>query len=166
MPDQHFSASAGTRYRSGDVRALRILLPLCLTPTQPALLGRGISAGDIRIEHPYATPASGGAGSVYLAQLRNLGGRPERLLGASTPVAERVELQSGRDGGGTLRRFDAVAAIDVEPGADLRMLPGKGARLQLVGLKRALRDGDSFALALQFERAGRVETLVHVQQPR
>ena len=39
-------------------------------------------------------------------------------------------------------------------------------RLLLVGLKRALRDVDSFALALQFERSGRVEALVHVQQPR
>lgn len=164
MPQTDLSNS-GTRYRSGDVRALRILLPLCLTPTRPALLGRGLSAGAVRIEHPFATPSSGGAGAVYLAQLCNSGARTERLLGASTPVAERILLQlSVRDG--ALQRRQTVAAIELAPGAELRMLPGRGTRLQLAGLKRALRDGDSFDLTLRFENAGVVHTQVLVQQQR
>lgn len=164
MPRTHIS-DPGTRYRSGDVRALRILLPLCLAPTRPALLGRGLSAGGVRIEHPFATPASGGTGAVYLAQLRNIGDRAERLLGASTPVAARVLLQlSVRDG--APQRRQTVDAIELAPGADLRMLPGRGTRLQLVGLERALRDGDGFDLVLRFDHAGIVHTRVLVQQQR
>lgn len=164
MPDPIVSHStAAQRLRSGDRRALRILLPLCLTPTRPALLGRGVSAGDLRIEHPFATPADGGAASIYLAQVRNAGARAERLLGAETPLAARVELQA-RPGG--VRTFEAAGAIALEPGADLRMLPGLGPRLRAVGLKRALRDGDAFALTLHFERAGAVCVQVAVQQQR
>lgn len=160
-PDSPLYAPA-TRLRSGDRHALRILLPLCLTPTRPALLGRGVNAGDLRIEHPYATPATGGAASVYLAQVRNLGTRTERLTAAATPVGERVELQRHRGA----RSFERAAALALEPGADLRMLPGTGARLRVVGLKRALREGDAFALTLHFERAGAVTVQVLVQQPR
>lgn len=164
MPQTDLSDS-GPRYRSGDVRALRILLPLCLTPTRPALLGRGLSAGAVRIEHPFATPTGGGAGAVNLAQLCNVGDRAERLLGASTTVAERILLQlSVRDG--ALQRRQTVAALELAPGAVLRMLPGRGTRLQLAGLKRALRDGDTFDLTLRFEQAGVVHTQVLVQRQR
>lgn len=164
MPRTDLSDSRA-RWRSGDVRALRILLPLCLTPTHPALLGRGSSAGDVRIEHPFAAPSGGGTGTVYLAQLSNVGTRPERLLGASTPVAEHVLLQlSMRDG--AQQRRQTVSAFDLAPGAELRMLPGRGTHLRLAGLKRALRDGDVFDLALRFERAGVVDVRVVVQQQR
>ena len=166
MIHRDVTACASASYRSGDVRALRILLPLCLTPTRPALLGRGFGAGAIRIEHPFATPASGGAAPLYLAQLRNLGDRPERLLGAKTPVAERISMQAGREGERAARRYEPVTWLDVDPGADLRMLPGFGPRLLLVGLKRALRDGDEFALTLHFDNAGAIDTRVLVQQAR
>lgn len=166
MTIRNVPVSTGVRYRSGDVRALRILLPLCLTPTHPELLGRGFGAGSIRIEHPFSTPSSGGIGAVYLAQLRNLGDRPDRLLGAATPVAERVTMQSGREGRRTARRYGSVPWLDLDPGADLRMLPGGSARLLLAGLKRALRDGDDFAFTLHFQHAGSVDTRVLVQQGR
>ena len=164
MPDPIvLSPIPAQRLRSGDRRALRILLPLCLTPTRPALLGRGVSVGEQRIEHPFATPSSGAAAHLYLAEWRNAGTRAERLLGAETPLAARVELQA-RPGGA--RSFETVAAIALEPGAELRMLPGHGPRLRALGLKRALRDGDTFALTLHFERAGAVSVQVQVQQQR
>lgn len=164
MPDPDvFPSFPAQRLRSGDRHALRILLPLCLTPTRPALLGRGVSAGDLRIEHPFATPASGATAYLYLAQLCNAGTRAERLLGAETPLAARVELQVRP---GSARGFQAAEAIAIEPGAELRMLPGPGPRLRALGLKRALRDGDAFAMTLHFERAGAVRVQVHVQQQR
>lgn len=51
------------------------------------------SVGGLRIDHPYATPSVPGSanGAVYLRSIRNGGGVSDRLVSASTTVAERVE---------------------------------------------------------------------------
>lgn len=151
--------------RFAAVRALR-LLPLCLALVSPALLAHDTGAGDVRIEHPFATPAAAGDGAAYLKRLRNVGKQGERLLGATTPVASRVELLAVGSDANAAPQMRPVAALDLAPGSDLQMRPGRGAQLRLVGLKQPLRDGDTFSLTLEFERAGRVEVKVYVQTPR
>ncbi len=151
---------------AGTIRVARWLLSFCLVASSPALVAHDTSAGDVRIEHPFATPAAGGTGSAYLKRLHNAGKQAERLLGASTPMATRVELQvEGSDADGAMR-MRAVSEVLLVPGAELRMRPGRGARLQLLGLRQALREGDTFPLTLVFERSGKVEVKVYVQTPR
>jgi len=151
---------------SGRARGVQRLLPLRLLVSSTALLARDFSAGDVRIEHPFATPSATATGSAYLKRLQNVGKQPERLLRASTPVATRVELQAERADADGVMRMQAVPDIVLAPGGELKMRPGRGAQLQLLGLKRALKDGDTFAMTLEFERGGKVEVKVYVQTPR
>jgi len=119
------------------------------------------------IDHPYATPTQSGAttASAYFRGIRNRGQQSERLLGASTPLAERVILQrSGPpETGEPLRNVDA---IDL-PARNTVQLRHTGAyHLVLVGLRQPLKEGDRFDLTLVFERAGLHTVKVWVQTPR
>jgi copper(I)-binding protein len=119
-------------------------------------------AGNVRIQHPYAVPnaASATEAAAFIATLENTGKQPDRLLRASSPRAGRIELRQ-LDGG--VPR--PVAAIELPPGEPLKMRPGRGYMLQLLELKQPLKLGEQFALMLEFERGGKAEVRVDVQQP-
>jgi copper(I)-binding protein len=99
-----------------------------------------------------------GAGSdpagAYVV-IDNAGGS-DTLLGASSPAAERVELQE-REGvtdtdAGELVVVDEMSIQGYE---ETRLQPG-GSQILLSGLVRPLAAGDSVELTLDFERAGSV----------
>ncbi len=54
-----------------------------------------------------------------------------------------------------------VEAIPVAAGGTVTLAPG-GLHMMLIGLRQALKPGDSFPLTLRFEKAGPVETTVKV----
>jgi copper(I)-binding protein len=148
------------------LRHLFIVALAALALGEPA--AHGASLGDIEITHPYATPSVPGAatGAAYFAALGNTGTRPDKLLRATTPVAATVELHSMIVDAQGVMRMREIDGIDLAPKATIRMQPGMGFHLMLVGLKQPLKEGDSFPMSLQFERAGKVEVKVVVQRPR
>lgn len=112
------------------------------------------AAAQVKVEGAWARPTVPGqpVGGGYLT-LRSVGA--DRLLGGSTPVAERVELHSMVMTGNVMkmRQLDALALpagqrVKLEPGAQ---------HLMLVGLKAPLKVGDKLPLTLKFERAGEVK---------
>lgn len=126
----------------------------------------GFTHGGLTLDHPYGLPGERGA-AVHLRALRNTAGLADRLLGASTPAAGRVELQA-------LTRVNdadqvrAVAAIELAPASSVPMRHDArpGFRLWLEPLRQPLRAGDRFELTLRFDRAGEVTVRVDVQAPR
>ncbi|EGJ11428.1 copper chaperone PCu(A)C [Rubrivivax benzoatilyticus] len=128
----------------------------------------GTRAGDLVVDHPYATPTPAGltTGAVYFRVIENRGHATDRLLGATTPRAARVEIhRSTMDG--NVMRMRAIEALDLPAGASVRLRHGEaGAHLMLFGLSGPLRDGERFPLTLRFEHAGNMEANVWVQTPR
>jgi copper(I)-binding protein len=126
-------------------------------------------AGDLRIDHPYATPSRPGmnTGAVYFRAIKNQGTEPDRLLSARTPAAASVELHR-MEMTGDVMRMRAVPAIELPANTELRLRHGtpNGHHLMLLGLKAPLKDGDRFAVTLTFQRAGEREVMVWVQTPR
>lgn len=144
-----------------------------------AVLSAGVAqahdfkAGNLRIDHPYATPSRPGlsTGAVYFRHIRNTGKTPDRLLSASTPVAGRVEIhrmQLVHGAQGEVMQMRAVPALDLPAGATVAMKHGStdGHHLMLLDLKAPLKDGDRFPVTLTFEKAGVREVKVWVQTPR
>jgi periplasmic copper chaperone A len=128
----------------------------------------GGKAGDIEIKHPYATPTPAGAvnGAAYIATLQNTGKQPDRLLRASSPVAARAEIHTmSMDSAGVMRMREA-GEIALAPGTTIKMRPGDGYHVMLMGLKQPLKEGDSFPMTLEFERGGKTEVKVVVQVPK
>lgn len=93
----------------------------------------------------------------------NKSSEADRLVGASSPAAERVELHRMEVDAQGVMRMREVEAIELPPGATVVMKPGEGYHLMLLGLRQALRDSDSVPLKLRFERGGEVEVELAVQ---
>lgn len=127
----------------------------------------GGRAGDVLIDHPYATPTAPGelVGSVYFRALKNTGPVADRLLEARTPLAKTVQIQRSTPDRSVLH-MQAMAALDIPAGVELRLRHGGDTHLALMGLVKPLRVGDRFSLTLRFERGGEREVTVWVQQPR
>jgi len=83
------------------------------------------------------------------------------LLSATTAVAAAVQMHTMAMDGDvmTMREVDAV---DLGAGQTVEFKPG-GFHLMLMGLKAPLKLGDKFPMTLRFEKAGKVEVMVHVQ---
>jgi hypothetical protein len=139
--------------------------PLAAVLVAAAAFAHGSTIGDIEIGHPYATPSLPGTtnGAAYFAMLENTGNNADRLLRASTPTATRVELHTMAVDAQGVMRMREVDGIALAPHAKIRMRPGSGLHLMLVGLKEPLKDGARFPMTLEFERAGKVEVTVVVQ---
>ena len=118
---------------------------------------------DLEVDHPFATATVRGAptGAVYFT-LANRGRSADRLLGASTPRAKRVELHA-MSMTGDIMRMREVDSIEANPGHPVKMEPGSANHLMLVGLAAPLKAGERFPLTLRFEKAGALQVEVLVQ---
>lgn len=125
----------------------------------------GSWVGEVLVDHPYAPPTAPGAREavVHFRALANRGRQAERLLGARCEAAEQVVfLRRGAAG----EAPQAVPALELPAGGELRTRHDGDTWLALRGLRGPLRDGERFPLWLRFERAGEHEVNVWVQQPR
>jgi len=121
-------------------------------------------AGTLHIQQPWSRPtvATVPVGVVYV-DLKNDGDTLERLLSASSDMAERVELhESVMDG--QMMRMRPISAVEIAPMRTVQLKPG-GLHIMLMGLKQPLVQGQTFALNLVFERAGAVTVKVLVRDP-
>jgi copper(I)-binding protein len=105
-----------------------------------------------------ATASSQKVGGAFLTLTDS--GAPDRLLSASTPAAEMVELHQTVSDGGVMKMVP-VAALDLVPGQPVELKPG-GYHLMLMGLKQRLDVGATFPLTLTFAKAPPVTVTVTV----
>ncbi len=119
------------------------------------------SSGGITVSSVWARATPGGAktGAVYLT-VENKGAAEDKLVGASTPVADKAQLHSMTMDNGVMK-MRPLAALAVAPGGTATLEPG-GNHMMLMGLHEPLKQGDSFPLTLEFEKAGTVEVQVIV----
>ena len=122
-----------------------------------------IKAGDLAIDKPWsrATPAGAKVAAGYMT-ITNKGSAADRLVGASTSAAGKVEVHemAMKDGVATMRPLAGGLAID--PGKTVTLAPG-GYHLMLMDLKAPLTQGEKLPLTLEFEKAGKVDVTLDVQ---
>jgi periplasmic copper chaperone A len=144
--------------------ALLFLLGVVLTP---ALTGLSVPAraadasSGIVVSHPWSSATPGHiANGVAFLTVTNHGAEADRLVGASTPVADKAELHTHlmEDG---IMKMRPVEAIDIAPGATVELKPG-GLHVMLLGLKAPLTEGQTYPLTLTFAKAGTVTVEVAV----
>ena len=117
--------------------------------------------GNLEIEHPWAraTPPGASVGGGF-ATVRNAGVEPDKLIGASSPAADHVELHvMSMDNG--IMRMRQVPSFAVPARGELTLKPG-GKHLMFLGLKRPLKPGEKVPVKLRFERAGEVQVQLEV----
>jgi periplasmic copper chaperone A len=126
-----------------------------------ALSAYAQTQGTIVVEQAWAraTPNGAKTGAVYMTLL-NKGTTDDRLLGASTPMAEEVQFHAEANENGMMK-MRRLASITVSPGAAITLKPG-ATHAMMIGLKGPLKEGQSFPLTLRFERAGEIRIPVPI----
>lgn len=139
----------------------RLSLALLLTAV-PAMadheqVGHDHGHGAIQIGRPWApaTPPAAQVGAGYAA-ITNEGDSSDRLLGAETPVAGRVELHLMSHENGLMTMRPQPDGAELPVGGTLELQPG-GLHLMLLDLIRPLQAGETFPITLKFQQAGRIE---------
>lgn len=112
---------------------------------------------SLEIVHPWCweTEAATKTVAVYMT-VRNSSRRGDRLVRATASIADKAELRA--PGTGT-----PVRSFDAKPGGEL-ILKRDGPHILLTGVKRQLGAYDAFVMTLTFERAGKVEVEVAVEE--
>ena len=118
---------------------------------------------QVSIENPWSRATAPGAkvGAGYFT-IRNQSATPDRLVGASSPAAARVETHVVEKQGEILRMRE-VKGYEVPAKGSFELKPG-GAHLMLVDLKAPLKEGDKVPLTLKFEKAGEVAVQLRVER--
>jgi len=119
--------------------------------------------GDLTIEHPWARATIGQVpnGAAYMT-ITTHGRETDRLLAVECSVAKRAALHTHLMEGGVMK-MRPVEAVEIAPGEPTLLKPG-GLHVMLMGLKEPLVAETSFPLTLVFERAGRIEIDVLVEE--
>ena len=103
------------------------------------------------------------AGVPIALTITNQGAAADRLLGASSPIAARIDVHATRLLEGH-RVMEALPdGIAVPPQATLTLEPG-ARHLMLIGLRVPLIQGDTFPLTLRFQCAGDVGVTARVRR--
>lgn len=126
-----------------------------------ALFAASAAHAQITIEKPWLRATAPGAkvGGGYLT-IRNPGAAADRLVGASSPAAARVELHVHIKEGDVMKMRE-VRAFDVPAQGSFELKPG-GAHLMFLEIKRPFKEGESVPVKLKFEKAGEVSAEFHV----
>jgi len=117
---------------------------------------------QVTIENAWSRATAPGAkvGAGYFT-IRNQSAAPDRLVGASSPAAARVETHVIEKQGEILRMRE-VKGYEVPAKGSFELKPG-GAHLMLVEIKRPLKEGEKVPLVLRFQNAGEVRIELEVR---
>ena len=117
---------------------------------------------QVQIEAPWSRATAPGAkvGAGYFT-IRNKSDKADRLLGASSPLAARVETHVVEKQGDVLRMRE-VKGYEVPARGSFELKPG-GPHLMLVDIKQQLKEGEKVPLVLRFQNAGEVKTELAVR---
>ena len=116
----------------------------------------GVTNGWIR-----ATPPNAKMGAAYLTMM-NHQDRSDALIGASSPLAEVVEIHNVKEENGMMKMYP-VDSLEV-PAKGMVMLKPGGYHIMLINLKQTPKLGESHTLTLRFQQAPDVIVELPVQE--
>ena len=131
------------------------------------LMAGAAFADGLMVHDAYARAASPSAkaGAAFM-MLMNKSDQDDRLIGARSDVAKRVELHTHIENDeGVMRMTQIEGGIAVPAGATHMMQRG-GDHVMLMGLNQSLSQGDLVEITLIFENAGEMVIEVPVDNER
>ena len=121
------------------------------------------AAGDIKVKHPWARAASMGGNSAVYFELHNGLSQADELIGASSDVAEAVEIHLSSINADGVMQMAKQDSVMLDAGAEVDFAPG-GLHVMLIGLARDLKAGDQFEVTLHFKSHADIVLTVTVQE--
>ena len=121
------------------------------------------STNTITVEQAWAraTPRGALTGAAYMT-LINKGAFADRLLSATTPVVDQIQFHKQTEDNG-VSRMREVHNVELSPGGKIIFKPGD-MHMMIVGIRQPLKEGQTFPLTLQFEKAGQIDVTVPIEK--
>ena len=121
--------------------------------------------GDIAIGHIWARATAVGAttAAIYFPLLNN-GKEPDKLVGASTEIADKVLIHESLSENG-IKKMVSHDSVVLEPNKPVSFRPN-GLHLMLVGLKQQLEVGGVVPIILNFEKAGAIKVEARIESSK
>lgn len=138
--------------------AAALLAALAFTPA----LAHEARVGTIALTDLWAraTPPGAKTAGGYLT-ITNSGAEPDTLVAVSTPGAARSEIHEMAVTDGVMTMAPVDGGLPIDPGESVTLAPG-GFHLMFIGLTEPLVEGAELPVTLTFEKAGAIETYLHV----
>jgi copper(I)-binding protein len=142
----------------------RLIAALAAAVLAAPVAGQQYELGSLVIGKPWSRPTAPGipVGVAYLT-ITNNGKLPDTLIGASSPVADNVQIHQTTTLNDMIH-MRPVADLEIVPGATVNAEPG-GVHFMLMGLKAPIVAGQSVPLTLEFRGAGKVTVQLRVAAP-
>ena len=131
------------------------------------MLGIGVvfahSMAEMKVTNGWirATPPNAKIGAAYLTVI-NHQDKSDALIGASSPLAEVVEIHNIKEENGMMKMYP-VDSLEVPSKGTATLKPG-GYHIMLINLKKAPKLGESHTLTLQFRQSPDVVVELPVKQ--
>jgi periplasmic copper chaperone A len=123
-----------------------------------ATQGKTVTVADVWAR---ATPKGSTTAVIYMTVINDRQDA-DQLLGATTPMAEKVQFHSNANENGVMKMRE-LTSIEIEAGKKVVLKPA-GTHAMLIGLKQSLFAGQSFPLTLEFGKAGKIDVIVSVEK--
>jgi periplasmic copper chaperone A len=118
------------------------------------LTATAAAQAQVKVDQAWARPTvpgqQGGGGFLSITSAT-----ADRLVGGSSPLAERFELHTMAMKGDVME-MRQVDAIELPAGKAVELKPG-GLHVMFIGLKQSLALGSKVPVTLKFEKAGEVK---------
>ena len=136
--------------------------PILLSAALAALSAMSAHAAEIMAMEPFAfsTGKTAKAGAAYISVANH--GPADRLTGAKSDVAKRVEIHEHIKDGDVMRMRQVEPGLELPANGVIEMGPG-GYHVMLMGLNAPLEEGESFPVTLVFESGKELVVDVPVQ---
>jgi len=120
----------------------------------------------VHINDPYARVMGGvGASGAVFFEIENHQQGDDRLIDATSDVADKVELHTHKEEGGVMKMIHVPEGFAI-PAGGMHALARGGDHVMLLGLKSELKNGDTVNLTLTFEKAGEVQVQAVIDNDR
>jgi periplasmic copper chaperone A len=139
------------------MKTIPILVASLIALSAGAAFANDYKVGTLEIDNPWsrAVPKGGTVAAGYMT-IKNNGTTADRLTGASTSVAGKVEVHEMSMDNGVMKMRPVEGGIEIKPGETVTLKPGSD-HLMLMNIKHALEAGKTVEATLQFEKAGTVK---------
>ncbi|MGI9372351.1 MAG: copper chaperone PCu(A)C [Hyphomicrobiales bacterium] len=139
------------------IKSLKICLAVIVgfLASQANAMEMEFKAGDLMLKAPWVRVTLPGRPGAAYVSVHNMGKEDDKIVAASSPAAEKVELHTHAMKDGVMK-MRQVEFVEVPANAMIELKPG-GHHLMIFGLKELPKPGEMVPLTLTFEKAGPVE---------
>jgi copper(I)-binding protein len=121
-----------------------------------------VTVGALKLTNLWtrATPSAAPTAIGFLT-ITNTGAEPDQLIAVSSPDAASGEFHKMSMENDIMKMRALPGGIEIPAGGTVKLAPG-GLHLMFVTLKAPLTEGGKLPVTLTFEKAGKVDTFLHI----